>query len=152
MNNRLQRARRPAKSLWQIRNRNFVKSTYAIRKIGHEEIRLSYCDLVLLHLDFRVAQDPYWNRAAQNQFLDGLAREFMYRQFTGYSLGDEEARRRAAQYSEQQFIQKANAFTRVWSAFIVEYNQKKAFNVRIGKEATKAFHDLERSEGWRRTP
>lgn len=94
------------------------------------------------------AQDPAWNRNLSNQWVEALTREFMLRQYEGFTQDGQEQARRAAQYSEQQFIRKANNFTRIWGAFIRDYNEKKAVNIRITREASKAFHDLERSDGW----
>jgi hypothetical protein len=58
------------------------------------------------------------------------------------------AARRQAQYKERQFWQKANKVADLWTAFVREYNQKGTFNVKKAREVSKAFHDLEKTEGW----
>jgi hypothetical protein len=50
------------------------------------------------------------------------------------------AQHKAAQQKEQQFWMKTR-----------EYNDKGTFNVKRAKEVSKAFHDLEKSEGWPQT-
>ena len=60
----------------------------------------------------------------------------------------EMARRMDAQGKEREFLLKADKFIQAWMALAHEYNQKGGFNVKKAKEASKAFHDLEKSEGW----
>src|SRR5262249_19769113 len=64
------------------------------------------------------------------------------------SIDFEIARRREAQYREQEFVEKTSRFVSLWETFAREYNDKKVFNVKVAKEISKAFHDLENSEGW----
>ena len=53
-----------------------------------------------------------------------------------------------AQSKEKQFRSKTQAFVDLWTAFAREYNEKGTFNVKMAKEVSKAFHALEKSEGW----
>lgn len=62
----------------------------------------------------------------------------------------EAAERRQEQEQEHQFIDKANTFVRIWTAFAKEYNDKKTFNVKTAKKLTRAFHELETSNTWPR--
>jgi len=63
--------------------------------------------------------------------------------------GDEQtAARRQAQYKERQFWAKANKVANLWTAFVREFNEKGTFNVKKAREVSKAFHELEKSEGW----
>jgi hypothetical protein len=58
------------------------------------------------------------------------------------------AEHKAAQQKEQQFWMKTEKFITSWTALAREYNDKGTFNVKRAKEVSKAFHDLEKSEGW----
>jgi len=53
-----------------------------------------------------------------------------------------------AEGKERQFLLKADKFIRAWSALVHEYNQKGSFNMKEVKQVSKAFPDLEKSEGW----
>jgi hypothetical protein len=76
-------------------------------------------------------------------------------QITRFSSNDgasprnvESAQRMEERHDERQFLLKADKFIQAWMALAHEYNQKGGFNVKKAKEASKAFHDLEKSEGW----
>jgi len=58
------------------------------------------------------------------------------------------AARRQAQYKERQFWAKANKVADLWTAFVREFNEKGTFNVKKAREVSKAFHELEKTEGW----
>ncbi len=58
------------------------------------------------------------------------------------------AQHRAARQKEQQFWMKTEKFIASWTALAHEFNEKGAFNMKMAKEVSKAFHDLEKSEGW----
>ena len=60
------------------------------------------------------------------------------------------AERQDEQSQERQFIEKANAFVRTWTAFAKEYNERKTFNVKVAAKLTRAFHELETSNSWPR--
>jgi hypothetical protein len=49
---------------------------------------------------------------------------------------------------ETQFIAKMNRFAALWGALVQDYNEKKVFNIKLAGEVTKAFHDIEASDGW----
>lgn len=49
---------------------------------------------------------------------------------------------------ERLFLSKIEKFIASWSALAHEYNEKGTFNVKKAKEVSKAFHDLEKTEGW----
>ena len=57
-------------------------------------------------------------------------------------------KRETAQSKENAFLAKTQAFAALWTALAREYNEKGAFNVKLAKEVSKAFHALEKSEGW----
>ena len=58
------------------------------------------------------------------------------------------AKRVEAQGKEREFLLKADKFVQAWSVLTREYKEKGGFNVKEAKEVSKAFHDLEKSEGW----
>jgi len=97
------------------------------------------------------APQENFTRGYPGQSLDYFMREFMYRE-SGNRVEEEFERRQAAQKVERQFVVKANRFTKAWENFVREYNAKRAFNVKTAREASKAFHELEKSEGWRTRP
>ena len=61
------------------------------------------------------------------------------------------AQHKAARQKEQQFWMKTERFIDSWTALAREYNDKGTFNVKKAKQVSKAFHDLEKSEGWPKT-
>ena len=65
---------------------------------------------------------------------------------------DKEAPKRAASAKEQEavreFYSKAKRFVELWQALAAELNGKKTFNAKLAKEVSKAFHELEKSDGW----
>ena len=58
------------------------------------------------------------------------------------------AKRMEARGKEREFLLMADKFIQAWRVLVHEYNQKGGFNVKKAKQVSKAFHDLERSEGW----
>ena len=57
----------------------------------------------------------------------------------------------AAQQMEQQFLMNTEKFIASWAALAREYNEKGTFNMKRAKQVSKAFHDMEKSEGWPKT-
>jgi hypothetical protein len=98
-----------------------------------------------------VAQSSNLDRNASER-LNHITHEFILRQLTDQPTRaeTEAAKRREAEYRENQFIQKTSAFVQLWSQFATEYNEKGAFNLKLAQEISKAFHELERSEGWQK--
>jgi len=93
------------------------------------------------------AQDP---RRDQDTFFELFRRELAFRELENSraEIDRELALRRQASYLERQFISRMNRFVALWSALVSEYNEKQAFNNKLAGEVAKAFHDLEKSEGW----
>jgi hypothetical protein len=48
----------------------------------------------------------------------------------------------------QEFYARAEQFVQLWEAFAGQLNQKKTFNAKLAKQVSKAFHELEKSDGW----
>ncbi|MBZ5676228.1 MAG: hypothetical protein LAP61_18445 [Acidobacteriia bacterium] len=53
-----------------------------------------------------------------------------------------------AQVHERLFVKRANHVAALWTQLTKDYNEKHAFNVRVAREISKAFHDLEKDENW----
>jgi hypothetical protein len=47
-----------------------------------------------------------------------------------------------------EFCSKARRFVELWKKLSDDLNDRKTFNVKLAKQVSKAFHDLEKSEGW----
>ncbi len=93
------------------------------------------------------AQNP---RRDRDTFVDLLRRELALRELENSraDIDRELALRRQASSLERQFISRMNRFVALWSALVSEYNEKQAFNIKLAGEVAKAFHELEKSEGW----
>jgi hypothetical protein len=62
---------------------------------------------------------------------------------------DQQAEQRStAKQKLQQFWLRTETFIASWSVLASEYNEKGTFNVKKAKQVSKAFHDLEKTEGW----
>ena len=64
-----------------------------------------------------------------------------------------DADKRKAETAQQamanlEFYAKAKQFVDLWETFAAELNSKKTFNAKLAKQISKAFHDLEKSDGW----
>jgi len=93
------------------------------------------------------AQNPGRDR---DTFIDLFRRELVFRELENSraDIDRELALRRQASSLERQFISRMNRFVALWSALVSEYNEKQAFNIKLAGEVAKAFHELEKSEGW----
>jgi hypothetical protein len=60
------------------------------------------------------------------------------------------AQRLEMEFRERQFVERANRFAKLWTQFALEYNQRKAIDIKTARAVSKAFHELERGEGWPR--
>ena len=99
--------------------------------------------LSLLLLPAASAQDPY---------LDAVKRDFILRQLEDQRVQSDLAieKRKCEEWRQREFVKKINRFVELWARFAQEYNEKRAFNVRIAREISKAFHELESSGEWPR--
>jgi hypothetical protein len=64
-----------------------------------------------------------------------------------------EARRQAAARRQteeklREFYAKAQRFVSLWKKLTEGMSDEKTFNVKLAREVSKAFHDLEKSDGW----
>jgi hypothetical protein len=56
--------------------------------------------------------------------------------------------KRAEQYARLQFWQKANKFVALWEDFAARINENQTVDAKLAKRLSKAFHELESSDGW----
>jgi hypothetical protein len=84
--------------------------------------------------------DSVLMRRLQEQAFENWARD----------SGNEKKKAENAQESAaaHEFYIKAKQFVDLWTAFATELNDKKTFNAKLAKKVAKAFHDLEKSDGW----
>jgi hypothetical protein len=72
--------------------------------------------------------------------------------FEKWALEPDAGAKKAASSKEseaiQEFYSKARHFVQLWQAFARELNEKKTVNAKLAKQISKAFHDLEKSDGW----
>jgi len=108
--------------------------------------RLIHVAAVVLFLSSSVSAQ----QSASEEFLEKYRRELAFREIEHRrsSVERETALRRHAQYLETQFIAKMNRFVALWGALVHDYNEKKVFNIKMAGDVTKAFRDIESSEGW----
>ena len=55
---------------------------------------------------------------------------------------------RAQEFARREFWNKAQKFVNLWGDFATRLNQEQIFDAKLAKKVSKAFHDLENSEGW----
>jgi hypothetical protein len=53
-----------------------------------------------------------------------------------------------ARQKEHEFWLRTDKFVKLWTSLAREYNEKGTFNMKTAKQISKAFHDLEHTEGW----
>ena len=56
--------------------------------------------------------------------------------------------RQAANEKVREFYAKAQRFVTLWQKFAADLNNQRTFDAKLAKQVSKAFHDLEKSEGW----
>ena len=75
----------------------------------------------------------------------------LFRQ-SAYNRSDETLREAAAARQEEiarlHFMTKANHFVKLWGDFMHRLNDQQTFDTRLAKKMSKAFHELETSQGW----
>jgi hypothetical protein len=72
--------------------------------------------------------------------------------FENWALDSDTRHKKAATAKEKaetaEFYFKAKHFVQLWQALAAELNEKNTFNAKLAKQVSKAFHDLEKSDGW----
>ena len=80
-----------------------------------------------------------------------IERRIKQEAFEKWAMGPDDSKKaNAAKESQaiQEFYSKARHFVDLWQAFASELNDKKTVNAKLAKQISKAFHDMEKSDGW----
>jgi len=104
----------------------------------------------LVLIDSVRSQDPRGRLINPSATVESISRDFLMQEL---EVGNTEAQyaaaeRRDAKLRERQFMEKVRHFITKWEQFASEYNHKGAFNVKAARDMSKAFHELEHTEGW----
>jgi hypothetical protein len=86
--------------------------------------------------------------AAYEHYINDVDRRGPVSRVVGDQFDPPIDKRKEAKYKEHEFRSKTQAFVDLWSALAREYSQKGTFNMKIAKDVSKAFHALEKCEGW----
>ncbi len=99
------------------------------------------------------AQMPIEGPKTTTTSMDTMTeRRFQQDMFEKWALDGDGSKKKAEAAKEslaaQEFYSKASQFVALWEAFASQLNEKKTFNAKLAKQVSKAFHDLEKSDGW----
>ena len=87
--------------------------------------------------------------SGMNEVLDRRIQQEEFEKWAFDPQGKKQKAEAAKQMeAAQEFYAKASQFVELWQAFARELNDKKTFNAKLAKQVAKAFHDMEKSEGW----
>ena len=106
--------------------------------------------LFLFFSSFRIL----WAQVGHEQGVGSTEtdRRLQQQMFEQWATMPESQRQAIARLEENQklreFYMKAQRFVTLWRKFAVDLDGQKTVNVRLAKQLSKAFHDLEKSEGW----
>ena len=104
--------------------------------------------LVSIMQGLAAAQGPHPNRCPR---VEEQYQRLLWSGAVQSQVATQIAKRTEAQAKERQFLLKAERLVQSWTALAHEYNEKGTFNVKKAGEVSKAFHDLEKTEGWPRS-
>jgi hypothetical protein len=93
------------------------------------------------------AQDLASKRLRESS-LGQIQSEAIREQLESAPRQNEPEERRRARILESQFLEKAKRFADAWDRLVKDYNSKRAFDIKKAKEVSKAFRELEKSQGW----
>jgi len=116
-------------------------------------VRNSIPVLILLTARLLEAQSSPPGAAAPGSDPASVARWQMelFRQ-SAYNHNNVTLRQAAAARQEEiarlQFMTKANHFVKLWGDFMHRLNDRQTFDTKLAQKMSKAFHELETSEGW----
>ena len=86
--------------------------------------------------------------AAYEHYMNDVDRRASVSRDAGDQFDPPVDKRKEANYKENEFRSRTQAFVDLWSALAREYSEKGTFNMKLAKEVSKAFHALEKTEGW----
>jgi hypothetical protein len=104
--------------------------------------------LVFMAASGATAQSPYYEHCRR---LDPAYQRLLLKGEIATEAEQRSEQRRTTWQKEHEFLAKTDKFVELWTALAHEYQEKGTFNVKKAKQVSKAFHDLEKSEGWPKT-
>lgn len=115
--------------------------------------KFALCLVFFILIDRARSQDPRGRLFNPSVTVESMSRDFLMQEL---EVGKTEAEyaaaeRRDAKLRERQFMEKVRHFIAKWDQFASEYNHKGAFNIKAARDISKAFHDLEQTDGWPKT-
>jgi hypothetical protein len=103
---------------------------------------------VLVFSQLLSAQAPPTQPLPADSVLERRLQEQAFERWARDSGDDKKKADNAQELAAREFYIKAKQFVDLWTAFAAELNDKKTFNAKLAKKVAKAFHDLEKSDGW----
>ena len=115
--------------------------------------KFALCLAFFVLIDSARSQDPRGRLFNPSVTVESISRDFLMQEL---EVGKTEAayaaaERQDAKFRERQFMEKVRHFIAKWDQFATEYNRKGAFNVKSARDMSKAFHELEHTDGWPKT-
>ena len=104
--------------------------------------------LIFIAASNATAQSQYYERCRK---LDPAYQRLLLKGEIAIEVEQQSEQRRTTWQKEHEFLAKTDKFVELWTALAHEYQEKGTFNVKKAKQVSKAFHDLEKSEGWPKT-
>lgn len=105
----------------------------------------------LLSLRLLWAQSPHLSGepGVGNSQLDSRLQETIMEHWALNPGGERQSTaRKEADARLREFYTKAEHFVALWGSLAHELNDRKTFDAKLAKQVSKAFHDLEKSDGW----
>ena len=101
--------------------------------------------LVFIAASSATAQSQYYEQCRR---LDPAYQRLLLKGEIAIEAEQRSEQRRTTWQKEHEFLAKTDKFVELLTALAHEYQEKGTFNVKKAKQVSKAFHDLEKSEGW----
>lgn len=110
-------------------------------------MRLSVILLTIISTLF-AQQPPTQQTPAQQLASEKAFLEYQIERQHDDAAAPKLAEQRAAKEREREFCRKADDFVALWGQLASEMNANGTMNAKLAKRVSKAFHDLEHSDGW----
>jgi hypothetical protein len=105
-----------------------------------------------LFLSFQIvwAQDPEGRRRQPASTGGELQRRMQQQAFESWASipGPDKAVKAEEEARVREFYEKARRFVVLWQTFAATLSDQKTFDAKLAKQVSKAFHDMEKSDGW----
>ena len=87
-------------------------------------------------------------RSSENDADRRLAEQSFEQWATQPEAARQAAARRETEFKFREFCDKAQRFVTLWKKLTEDMEHQNTFNVKLAKQVSKAFHDMEKSDGW----